>query len=152
VGGYGAHNYGVNPACLKRGNVDECIDWLMFLTTPENNAMVVNEVPSFIPSNKKAKSLPEVENLFIGETRIADAQHGWPVPLYWYGGLASKWPDTYRRELTLFLIGDQDMTTFMQHLSTAAKEAYPEVIRGSALQYSDSGSWDLTRWTCQPEV
>jgi len=152
VGGYGAHNMGVHPDTLRRGNTDECIDWLMYITTPENNAMVVNEVPSFIPSNKQAKSLPEVENLFVGESRIADSTNGWPVPLYWFGSVGSKYPDTYRRELQLYLLEEQSQDNFLSNIRAAADEAVPEVIRESAKQYSDAGSWDLTRWTCEPVI
>ncbi|MCE5259818.1 MAG: hypothetical protein LLG44_12305, partial [Chloroflexi bacterium] len=153
VGGYGSLSYGIHRKCIQKGDVDECVDWLMYITTPENDEMIVNEVPSFIPSNKKAKSLPEVENLFVGETRlVAGAGHYWPVPMGWFSGQESKYQDTFKRELTLYLLDEQDMTTFMANADAAAQEAIPGLVREAAVQYSDTGSWDLTQWTCQPEV
>jgi len=154
VGGYGSLNYGINRKCIAKGNVDACIDWLMFISTPKNDEMIVNEVPSFIPANKKAKSLPEVENLFVGETRlVAGAGHPWSaVPMYWFSGTESKYTDTFKREMTLYLLGDNDLDTFMANADVAAKAAVPALVRGAAIQYSKDGSWDLTQWTCQPTV
>ena len=54
--------------------------------------------------------------------------------------------------MTLYLLGEQDMDTFMANADAAAKEAIPAVIRKAAVQYSDTGTWDLTQWTCQPTV
>jgi len=153
VGGYGSLSYGIHRKCIAKGNVDECVDWLMYITTPKNDEMIVNEIPSFIPSNKKAKSLPEVENLFVGETRlVAGAGHMWPVPMYWFSGQESKYTDTFKREMTLYLLGEQDMDTFMANADLAAKDAMPATLRTAAIQYSKDGSWDLTQWTCQPTI
>ena len=153
VGGYGSLSYGIHRKCIAKGNVDECVDWLMYISTPKNDEMIVNEVPSFIPSNKKAKSLPEVENLFVGETRlVAGAGHPWPPPMSWFSYLESKYTDTFKREMTLYLLGDEDLDTFMANADAAAKDALPATVRAAAIQYSKDGSWDLTRWTCQPTV
>ena len=153
VGGYGSLAYGINRKCIAKGNVDACVDWLMFITTPENDEYVVNEVPSFIPANKKAKSLPEVENLFVGETRlVAGAGHPWPAPLNWFSYQESKYTDSFKRELTLYLLDEQDLDTFMDNMATEAATAAPAVMRAAAVQHSDDGDWDLTQWTCEPEV
>ena len=160
IGGYSSLAYGLNRATIAKGNVDECVDWLMFITTPENDQMIVNEVPSFIPANKKAKALPEVENMFVGETRlVAGSGHPWPAiagqsdPFpSWFGGAGSKYADIYAREMSLYLSNEQDLDTFMAHLETAAQAEAPDIIRKAAIQYSDDGTWDLTQWTCQPKV
>jgi hypothetical protein len=153
VGGYGSLSYGIHRKCIAKGDVDECVDWLMYITTPQNDETIVNEVPSFIPSNKKAKSLPEVENLFVGETRlVAGAGHVWPAVMYWFSGQETKFTDTFKRELTLFLLGEEDMNTFMANADAAAKDASPATLRTAAIQYSKTGDWDLTQWTCQPAV
>ncbi|MCE5258429.1 MAG: hypothetical protein LLG44_05125, partial [Chloroflexi bacterium] len=153
VGGYGSLAYAIHPKCIKEGKVDTCVDWLMYISTPEHDETIVNEVPSFIPANKKARSLPEVENLFVGETRlVAGAGHYWPSPMYWFSGEESKYTDTFKREMTLYLLEEQDLDAFMANVDAAAQEAIPSVIRTAAIQYSDTGSWDLTRWSCEPEV
>ena len=153
LGGYGAVSYGIHHKCIAKGNVDECVDWLMYITTPKSDEMIVNEVPMMIPSNKKAKSLPEVENLFVGETRlVAGSGHPWTPPDTWFSYQESKYTDTFNREMTLFFLGDQDLDTFMANTDIAAQEATPATVRSAAIQYSKDGSWDLTQWTCQPKV
>jgi ABC-type glycerol-3-phosphate transport system substrate-binding protein len=153
VGGYGSLSYGINHKCIAKGDVDECVDWLMYITTPANDEMIVNEVPSFIPANKKAKSLPEVENLFVGETRlVAGAGHPWPAILGWFAYTESKFTDTFKREMTLYLLGDNTLDTFMANSDAAAKDSVTAVVREAAVQYSTTGDWDLTRWSCQPAV
>ncbi|OPZ71125.1 MAG: Bacterial extracellular solute-binding protein [bacterium ADurb.Bin478] len=120
VGGYGSLAYAIHRKCIAEGKVDACIDWLMYITTPERDETIVNEVPSFIPANKKSKSLPEVENLFVGETRlIAGAGHYWPVPMNWFSGEESKYTDTFKREMTLYLLGEQDLDKFMANADAA---------------------------------
>lgn len=145
---------------MTTGNLNECVDWLMWITTPEHDEMVVNEVPSFIPANKKARALPEVENMFVGETRLtAGWGHTWPsitgwsnpFPT-WLGGSGSKFSDIYGREMALYLMGDQDLDTFLANLEKAAADEVPDLIRKSAIQYSKDGAWDLTQWACQPKV
>ncbi|MCE5258697.1 MAG: extracellular solute-binding protein [Chloroflexi bacterium] len=153
VGGYGSLSFGLNRKTIAKGNVEECVDWLMYITTPEHDEMVVNEVPSFIPSNKKAKSLPEVENLFVGETRlVAGGTHPVSGPYSWFGWQEDKWGDLLRREQTLYFMGEEDADTFFNNLKEAGVPLAKEVIRKAAVQYSEDGSWDLTQWECQPEV
>ncbi len=153
VGGYGSLAYGINHKCIGKGNVDACIDYLMWLTTPEHDEYVVNEVPSFIPANKKAKSLPEVEALFVGETRlVAGAGHPVTGPYSWFGWQEDKWGDIIRRETTLYLLGESDLDTLMANLDEASTPLIPDLVRAAAVQYSDTGSWDLTQWSCEPQI
>lgn len=153
VGGYGSISYGINHKCVAKGNVAECVDWLMFISTPDNDELVVNEVPSFIPSNKKAESLPEVKYMSVGETRmVAGAGHPWPTPMYWFSATDYSYTNTFQREMTMYLLNEQNLDTFMAHTDAAAHSALPGIIRASAIQYSYSGNWDLTEWTCQPKA
>jgi len=153
VGGYGSTSYGLNPTTLRRGCVDECVDWLMYLTTPVNNETLVNEVPGLIPSNKKARALPEVTNMFVGETRLAlGGNHPISGPYSWFGWQEDKWGDVLRREETLYFLGEQDADTFFAHLKTEGDVLAKDVIRNAALQYADDGRWDLTQWACQPAL
>lgn len=78
---------------------DACADWLMFITTPENNAAIVNELGSFVPLVKGAKPLPENENL----VSLFDEQ-----PLTIDGGLGSlgsELLDAYYRTFQQYLTG-----------------------------------------------
>ncbi|NLV75214.1 MAG: extracellular solute-binding protein [Chloroflexi bacterium] len=150
VGGYGSTTYGLNPTTIAKGAVDICVDWLMWITTPEHDEMIVNEVPSTIPSHKKAKSLPEVENLFVGETRLkAGGYHPISGPYGWFGWQEDKWGDLLRREETLYFMDEIDEETFFTNLKTEGEVLAKEVIRKAAIQYSDEGTWDLTQWQCE---
>ena len=155
VGGYGGVNYGINHKCVAKGNVEECVDWLMYLSTPEHDEMIVNEVPGFVTSNKKARSLPEVEGMFVGETRLVGgswAGHPWIPTMWWFGAMGSKYYNNFQREEVLYLIGDQDIDTFMTNADAIGQEALPDLIRSAAIQYAEKGDWDLTRWSCTPKL
>jgi len=153
VGGYGSLSFGLNRTCIAKKNVDECVDWLMFITTPTHDEQIVNEVPSFIPSNKKAKSLPEVENLFVGETRlVAGGTHPVSGPYSWFGWQEDKWGDLLRREETLYFMGEEDADTFFANLKAGGEPLAKDLLRSAAIQYSKDGNWDLTQWKCQPAI
>jgi ABC-type glycerol-3-phosphate transport system substrate-binding protein len=153
VGGYGSITYGINHKVEDEGNVDLCVDFLMYVTTPENDELIVNEVPKFIPSHKDAKALPEVENMFVGETRlVAGAGHPVQNPVGWFGGQEIRWGDTIFRELTLYYLDEQDLDTTMENLYRHGSDNAEELLRQAAVQYSEDGNWDLEKWSCQPEI
>jgi raffinose/stachyose/melibiose transport system substrate-binding protein len=153
VGGYGSLSYGINHKCIDKGNVEECVDWLMWISTPEHDEMIVNEQPSFIPSNKKAKALPEVENMFVGETRlVAGGTHPVSNMFGWFGDSQQRWGDTLKRNIELFGLGEQTLDETIAEIEAQVPVMAPEFLREAAIQYSDTGSWDLTQWECQPEV
>ncbi len=153
VGGYGSITYGINNKCVKKGNVDTCIDLLMWLTTPANDELIVNEVPKFIPSVKKAKALPEVENMFVGETRlVAGAGHPINCPMFIFGAQELKWGDLFRRDTIPYLNGEQDLKTTMANLEKAGEESARGELRRYAKQYDPAGDWDLAKWPCQPKI
>jgi hypothetical protein len=123
------------------------------MTTPDHDSTIVNEVPSMIPAHKKAKSLPEVENLFVGETRLAaGGYHPVASPYGWFGWQEDKWGDLLRREETLYFLGEQDADTFFANLKETGEPLAKELIRKVAIQYTKEGTWDLTQWKCQPAV
>jgi hypothetical protein len=75
-----------------RNNLEQTINWWQFLTTPENNAFVVNENQQFIPSAKDAQIGPlwqEVANiqLPIYEYTIA----WWGMGLFWDAAHFQSW-------------------------------------------------------------
>ncbi|MHB1356909.1 MAG: ABC transporter substrate-binding protein [Anaerolineae bacterium] len=153
VGGYGTISYALSPTTITKGCVDECVDWLMYLTTPDNNALIVNEVPSTIPSQKKAKSLPEVENLFVGETRfLAGGFHPVTSPYGWFGFQEGEWGNLLRREQTLYYLGEQGADSFFANLKSGGDFLSKGLIRGASIQYTKDGAWDLAQWKCQPAV
>ncbi|MHB9034021.1 MAG: hypothetical protein ACYC6L_13360, partial [Anaerolineae bacterium] len=142
---------GLNAAVLKKGNLEQCLDWMMFLTTPENNARYVNEVPMLLPMVRGAAVLPLYAPLFKGRlAALADSQHTWSAPLYWLGG--SYYADAFQRELAMYLNDEVPLETLVSESNAAVQDSLKEVIKGSAVQYNPLGSWDLTRWVCDPQV
>jgi len=153
VGGYGSITYGINHKCIKKGNVEECVDYLMFITTAENDEKIVNEVPKFIPSHVDAKVLPEIDAMFVGETRlVAGAGHPITNPVSWFGHQEIRWGDLFFREATLYYIGEQDLDKTMDNLAQHAEANAKDLLRSAAIQYDEEGDWDLTQWSCMPEV
>jgi len=110
--------------------------------------MIVNEVPSFIPSHKKAKSLPEMSGFVPSDRHI----HPVTDPYSWFGWQEDKWGDLLRREQTLYYTGEIDIDTFMENLRSQTPALAADVLRKAAIQYSPDGVWDLTRWKCQPDI
>ena len=152
LGGYGSIAYGLNHMTVKRGNVEECIDWLMFLTTPLHNEMVVNEVPSFVPAVVGTKALPEIENLFVGQERLQRGSHPVRSFEYIFGYAESKYNDLWERENELYFLGEQTLDQTMANMIDICWQQAPADIRAAAIQYSEDGNWDLTQWECNPDV
>jgi len=152
VGGFGSLSYGLNHMCLQRGNVDECVDWLMFITTPLHDEMIVNEVPSFVPAVVGTKALPEIENLFVGEERLKSGEHPVRSIESVFGYVESKYNDLWNRENELYFLDQQSLDEAMANLTAICNQQAPADIRDAALQYSEDGSWDLTQWQCEPEI
>jgi len=152
LGGYGSIAYGLNHMTVKRGNVEECIDWLMFITTPLHDEMIVNEVPSFVPAVVGTKALPEIENLFVGEERLQRGSHPVRSFEYIFGYAESKYNDLWKRECELYFLDEQSLDVTMTNMTDICIQQAPADIRAAAIQYSEDGSWDLTQWDCQPDV
>ncbi|MHB9033475.1 MAG: ABC transporter substrate-binding protein [Anaerolineae bacterium] len=152
IGGFD-NALGINGAALKRGNSEECVDWLMFLTTPQNNAKMVNEVASLLPALREAAVQPDLAELFGGRLKThPDDTHTWPAPIYWFGSPTGKFSDTFGRELVVYLLEDGTLDNFMSKANQAAQQDIPDLLAANAVQYNPDGTWDLTRWPCTPAV
>ena len=151
VGGHGT-SYGMNHMTLKRSNIDECVDYLMFVTTPENDELIVNEVPSMVPAVVGTSALPEIDNLFAAMERMVRGGHPVRSLEYVFGRADGKYNDLWHRENELYFLDMQSLDVTMSNLVDICWTAAPADIRAAAIQYSDDGDWDLTQWECQPEV
>jgi len=152
AGGYGSIAYGLNHMTIERGNVDECVDWLMFITTPANDEQIVNEVPSFVPAVKGTKALPEIQNLFRSVERLVAGGHPIRSLEFVFGYAESKYNDLWHRENELYFLDQQSLEDTMANIDDMCWQQAPADIRAGAIQYSDDGSWDLTQWQCEPEI
>jgi len=149
VGGFGTA-YGINPKCAKKGNIDECVDWLMYITEPKNNEVLVNEIPSYVPAVAGAKALPEISNMFVGMKYLRPGAKRSIAMTEWTFG--ERWYDDTQRLIQLFLLDEMDLLQLGTELDKSVDENGPDALRESAIQYSEEGSWDLTKWPCTPAV
>lgn len=146
-------SFGINHESLKRVNLEECVDWLMFITAPANAESIVNEVPTLLPAVRGAATQPDLAKLFGGAARgDISSVHTWLAPAYWFGLDTSKYTDTFQREMMIYLLDEESLDDFMLHADAAAHESVSDIVVRNAQQYSAGGPWDLTRWPCQPKV
>jgi hypothetical protein len=146
-------SFGINRETLKRANLEDCVDWLMFITMPANVESIVNEVPTLLPAVKGAATQPDLAKLFGGAARgDITSTHAWQAPAYWFSLDTGKYTDTFQREMMLYLLEDLSLDDFMLHADEAARGSVSDIIVRNAQQYSAGGLWDLTRWPCQPKV
>jgi hypothetical protein len=102
----------------KRNTTDAAVKWLQWLTTPENDAFLVNENQGGIPTSPDAKLGP----LF---TDIASFKvPKWPYQIAWWGeGLY--WDNTQFNELRKIFVGwmtgQMDDATFFQRQEAEAQ-------------------------------
>ncbi|MCE5259316.1 MAG: extracellular solute-binding protein [Chloroflexi bacterium] len=152
VGGFDSA-LGINGAALKRGNTEECVDLLRFLTTVENDARIVNEVPTLLPAGRGAALQADIAGLFGGRlAEVRDEIHTWPAPVGWYGLSTGKFSDTFQRELMIYLQEEGPLDSFMAKANEAAQLELSDLVAINAVQYNPEGTWDLTRWPCAPAV
>ena len=66
--GYGSFQFSLTSTALNNNTTNQAADWLMYSTTPENIAMVVNETPSTIPNVIGADPHPIPAEMGFAET------------------------------------------------------------------------------------
>jgi raffinose/stachyose/melibiose transport system substrate-binding protein len=144
---------GINVAAIKRGNLEECVDWLMFITTPSNDARIVNEVPTLLPAVRGAAIQLEISKLNGGQLDTSSAaSHTWPAPIYWFGLNYNQFTDTFQREMTIYLHDEGSLDDFMAKADQAARETTSAMVARNSIQYDSQGTWDLTQWPCVPAI
>jgi hypothetical protein len=100
---YGVSSRGANST-MTDDKLEAVIDWLMYITTPENNELVCNDLGSFVPTIKGAKPSPAN----AGVASILEV-----APKVIMGGsngeLGSDAADGYTNELMAYLQGNQTL-------------------------------------------
>lgn len=126
-----ANLYGITICAEERVTVDLCVDWLMFLTTPENCEKLVNEAMMFIPSVKAAKADPELlallDVLDRGRPRISMDPR-----------LNAQSRTNLLRYAMMFLLGRTDMDKFIDQVQKLFEKTVEDLIRAD--------EWDTSKW------
>lgn len=110
---------------LTDEKLDACIDWLMYITTPENNSKIVNDLGSFVPTVKGAEALPGSEAILtsLGERAMMLE-----------GGTAAfgvTYLDSYYRTFQEFLGDKITLEQAAERLAPLAEEATDKIIEES---------------------
>lgn len=113
-------NYNITRPAEERGNLDLAVDWLMFLSAPQNTGRVVTELGQFIPMVEGA-DLPKGLGKFAEyATRRTTLVQGF------VSRFTPQFGDEYFRTLQSYLLGetdlDQAMTTVDKAMDAAANQ------------------------------
>ena len=116
-------SYAITNTAVKNESVEEAVDWMKYLTTPENNAYMVNELYSMLPSIKGAEPLdvfkPMIELIKLSE------------PHYWFNPvslLGRGYQRTYIGMMQMYFGGKLTLEQTLAQLDKAMKETADELI------------------------
>lgn len=115
----------------EHGNVEETLKWWQFMTTPDNNAYMVNENQEFIPSARDAALGPLWQEVAGFKLPIYDYSIAWwGMGLYWDVQHFQNW----RKLFVAWMTGQIDEATFFdrQEQEFADGAARYEASLGSA--------------------
>lgn len=107
------------------------IDWLMYLTTPEHNEALVNELGENVPTVVGAEPIEELKDL----SSLADQ----PLQSVFGGiNMEQKELDAIFRAFQGYVLGNTSLEEFMEVADTEMKKAADEIIRKEG--------WDLSEY------
>jgi hypothetical protein len=93
----------------EHGNVEETLKWWQFMTTPDNNAFIVNENQEFIPSAKDSPLGPLWKEVAGFKLPIFDYSIAWwGMGLFWDAQHFQNW----RKLFVAWMTGQMDEATF----------------------------------------
>jgi raffinose/stachyose/melibiose transport system substrate-binding protein len=123
VMGGGAMQYHVtNSAMNKEGKLERVIDFMMFLTKPENCEKVVNEAGMFIPNIEGARMVESLQPFAeIVKRRYCSVK--------WIYSLDHDFNDVHMRMIHLYLGYGLTLDAFMERMGVYFNEAADRMIR-----------------------
>jgi len=121
------------------------LDWLQYITTPANDATVVNEHPDSLPVVRGAAGAPAIASLFTGEA--VTAKYGGQFPISPpFQALAPDDTDAWYRDTVLYLQGATSEPDYLAQLDGLMAHSANELIAQNDKAKTKAGTWDLTRW------
>lgn len=146
AGGYGAHNYMVTyKDSQDPTKMAAIVDYLQYITTPTNDATIVNESPQFIPSVAGAKGDPAIASLFksfAGQGKYAGQT---PVSAYECMWTPDGW-DQFNRALTSYMQGAESQASLLATADSLDVSGAQKFIAANDMSKVKGGTWDLTKW------
>jgi hypothetical protein len=129
-GPFAAFQYAVSTprsnATMNDDKLVAVLDWLQFITTPENNADIVNDLGSFIPTIINAKPKPEnasLVSLLEAEPKVIEA--------IW--ALGNDVQDTYYREFQSYAQGNQTLEQAAAKIKVVVDRSADDIIAKSGV-------------------
>jgi ABC-type glycerol-3-phosphate transport system substrate-binding protein len=135
------NSYYISRTAADRGLVDLCVDWLMFLTTPEHSTRLTQEatgvkVPSAIVGAGIDLSLEPLMDFDLG------FKHHLEIP--WAATPESV--DNCDRIFELYLMDQVTMEEAISRMAKWMKAGVEEAIRINQRLPNPADRWDLSRW------
>jgi raffinose/stachyose/melibiose transport system substrate-binding protein len=129
-GPFAAFQYAVSTPRSNSGMNDDklaaVLDWLQFITTPENNADIVNDLGSFIPTIIGAK--PKAENAALVSLLEAEPLN---IEVIW--ALGNDVQDTYYREFQSYAQGNQTLEQAAAKVKVVVERSADDIIAKSGV-------------------
>lgn len=123
--------YAITRAAETRGNVELAVDWLQFITTPENASKYINEAGMFVPGIKNAEPNPELASM------MQVLERGRPkVMMHAY--ILGETDKNVTSNAELFMLGKLDLDGFMSKID----DLYAKLPDEAAAQ----NKWDTGKW------
>jgi raffinose/stachyose/melibiose transport system substrate-binding protein len=125
IGGFTANGgeYVVDALAAKRGTLDASIDWLMYITAPQNYVPMANDLGAYAPGLASMKGLdpalePFVQSVQKGVFRIES----------YLRGLTVKYADQFYASLQEYLAGRKDLAKTCADIQNYLDQAAADLI------------------------
>jgi raffinose/stachyose/melibiose transport system substrate-binding protein len=125
IGGFTANGgeYVVDALTVKRGTLEASIDWLMYITAPQNYVPMANDLGAYAPALKEVKNLdpaldPFLKSVQKGVFRIES----------YLRGLTVKYADQFYQVLQEYLADRKDLATACTEIQRYMIQAADDLI------------------------
>jgi raffinose/stachyose/melibiose transport system substrate-binding protein len=133
IGGAGMQ-YSVSNSAVRKNQVEEAIDFLYFLTRPDNAEKIINEAGLFIPNIRGAKMSPEL-------APFAEIIKHRYCTVKWLNSFRTEFTDMHQRLIELFLGDGIGLKEFLrradEHMNREADELLAMHSRPEAKEFWD---------------
>lgn len=136
VGGI-APPYLVSATSQEEGMFEVAVDFLRFLTTPENNEFIINEIGGSLVNVRGAEPHPRLEEIFSVYEEVGSMADSPMVPLW--PEIAGQLTDNITREVQLYLIDELEFEELMQRVQRHLENEAEIAIR-------ENPSWNRSEW------
>ena len=141
-GGFGI-DFCVTKSAVNHGSVNLAVDFLQFITTPQNDGYVVNEQPQYVVAVKGAPDKSGLGRFFGGEKDMVKAfTYGISI----YNTLNTKWSAKIDEIATEYFQGQRSLDSALHRLDIEARQQAQAELQLHDKTKSKLGMWDTSKW------